>query len=309
MQPQPNIQVGVELVTPSLAEQWLQHNLHNRPVRKFGLKRYVERMERGKWRVSPDAIAFDQHGHLRNGQHRLRAVVETGTPQYFIVGKNFEEDVFPFMDGGFQRSLADHLHAEGFTNVNNVAAVLRPIANIAKTGAVTRHNSSGTASSNLLDTDDYIDYAKRYRDEASLAASRASTIASRNPGMTPGAVIGIILCLYGQEHPIEDFITAVVDGIGIEDARSPAYLLRKRLEQARRQDANREYSIRQRNTARMPRYEMLAYWTLAANLWARGEKRTMIKWVPTKQNPFPQPEADLSFWRERVPEWDHPIEE
>lgn len=285
------------LVTPELADEWLEKNIGNRPQRKFGIDKYVRMMQEGKWHLMPDMIAFDREGVLRNGAHRLESVKRSGIPQPFYVVEGLEPEAFAFMDSGFKRLLADHLAGLGFKCYVSVASIAKVIGNIARAGIVSRHLVGSSASNNQLDMDEYIEYAESYKDELEEAARFIIPLQQRNPGVLMGAVAGTIHALYSREHNIEPFLEAVHEGIGIEDTRSPAHLLRRRLVPPQ------DLSVRGQQSAKMPRYEQMAYATLAANLFVKGEKRTMLKWVPTRDNPFPQPNVDLTFWRERMPQW------
>lgn len=285
------------LVTPELADQWLVKNVGNRPQRKVGINKYVRLMQEGKWHLMPDMIAFDKEGVLRNGAHRLESVKRSGIPQPFYVVEGLEPEAFAFMDSGFKRTFADHLAGLGFKNSTAVAAIAKTVANVARAGIASRHLVSSSASGNQLDMDEYIEYAESYKEELEGAAHFNVPLQNRNPGVIAGAVSGFVHALYSREHDIEPFLVAVQEGIGITDARSPAHLLRRRLVPPQ------DLSVRGQQSAKMPRYEQMAYAILAANLYVKGEKRTMLKWVATRDNPYPQPNVDLTFWRERMPQW------
>lgn len=281
-------------ITPQTARAWLEKNTQNRPVRKAGLNRYVNLMKRGAWELGPDAIAFDTEGRLVNGQHRLQSVALAGTPQEFIVVRGLNPHAFHFFDGGFRRGLSDHLATLGHKNTNLLASIARVTANIARAGVASRALVSVSNSGDRIENDEIIEFVDAYRDELAAATRVASNVANRST-VLPATVAGTVLALYGVEHDIEPFITQVCEGVGIHDRRQPAFLLRKRLEP--------EYTSTAR-VVRPPRFEVFAYTFLAANLHAAGKTRAMLKWVPTKQSPFPQPDVDLGFWRERMPGWE-----
>src|SRR5690625_4789470 len=279
-------------VTPQLARAWLEKNTSNRPPRKAGIARYADMMKRGAWELAPDAIAFDAEGKVANGQNRLMAVVQANTPQDFVVVRGLNPDGFPFWDGGFRRSLSDHLDMSGYKNTTLLASIARVIANIARAGVASRALVSTSNSGDRLENDELINFIDQYADELD-AAVRVGRLGNRSK-VLPATIAGITYALYSPEHDIEPFLMQVIDGVGIKGRRSPAYLLRKRLEP--------EYT----NTARVlrpPRFEAVAYTFLAANLHVNNQERTVLKWVPTKQSPYPQPDVDLSFWRERMPAW------
>ena len=100
---------SVERVTPDKARYMLQSNSENRKLRKGVILRYATIMTDGAWKTSPEPIVFSESGRLLNGQHRLTAVVHSGTSQNFLVVKNVSESTFSVLDRGAIRSTADAL--------------------------------------------------------------------------------------------------------------------------------------------------------------------------------------------------------
>ena len=115
-------------ITPDLAEKWLERNRQNRRVRTDRVDRYAELMSGGDWLVSPDAIAFDHQGRLINGQHRLKAIVQSGETVQALVAWNLPPDAFKIADVGVKRTGGDVLRIEGFRNPEELAAVCRLVA-------------------------------------------------------------------------------------------------------------------------------------------------------------------------------------
>ena len=65
------------LVTPEMAERWLNTNTHNRPLVERRVKKYKQAIIEGKWVPSNDCLVIYDDGTLGNGQHRLWALAET----------------------------------------------------------------------------------------------------------------------------------------------------------------------------------------------------------------------------------------
>lgn len=81
------------LVTPEMAENWLKNNnLYNRRVAETVVKRYADDMRRGNWQLNGEAIQFSCSGQLKNGQHRLRAVIMAGIPVRMYVTFEVPDD-------------------------------------------------------------------------------------------------------------------------------------------------------------------------------------------------------------------------
>lgn len=94
-------------VTPDLAATWLEHNTRNRKLRQSVVERYAADMKAGRWMVTGDAIQFDTHGAVINGQHRLWAVLEAGVNVPMMVAFGLDPDVVAVLDDHLKRNLRD----------------------------------------------------------------------------------------------------------------------------------------------------------------------------------------------------------
>lgn len=72
-------------VTPEIANNWLTKNTNNRKIDWRRVDSYATSMKQGLWQKNPEGISFYENGSLRNGQHRLLAVVQSGTSIEFEV--------------------------------------------------------------------------------------------------------------------------------------------------------------------------------------------------------------------------------
>jgi hypothetical protein len=71
-------------------------------------------MRIGRWRgKSHQGIAFDEHGRLADGQHRLLAVVEAGVAVEMNITTMMPDNVIPSIDLQKKRSLADAMGLSG----------------------------------------------------------------------------------------------------------------------------------------------------------------------------------------------------
>lgn len=103
-------------VTPEIAREWLDSNIHNRPVRETTIRRYVEAMKAGQWELNGETIKFSSQGVLLDGQHRLRAVVQSGVTIQSYVIHDLPPAVFDTIDTGANRSISDLLALQGESN-------------------------------------------------------------------------------------------------------------------------------------------------------------------------------------------------
>lgn len=104
-----------EWVTPAVATDWLGHNTGNRPIKASRVAFYARQMREGLWRHdNPDgAICFDRNHRLRNGQHRLRAVEESGQTIGFLVTRGIDPALGDIIDTPAVRTAGDRLALAG----------------------------------------------------------------------------------------------------------------------------------------------------------------------------------------------------
>lgn len=97
----------LRLVTPEQAERWLATaNRKNRPLSPVFAGRYAADMKGGRWAVNGQGVVFDTDGHLIDGQHRLKAVVLSGTAVPLLVVSGVPAGVFDTLDQGRRRCLS-----------------------------------------------------------------------------------------------------------------------------------------------------------------------------------------------------------
>lgn len=119
------IQTQTVAVTPALAAEWLQRNVCNRPLNRKGIVELVGEMSSGNWTLTHQGIAFDEHGHLLDGQHRLHAIVESGVSVTLLVTRGVERSTFAHIDSGRKRTTGDVVSMRGIENGTLVAAIAR----------------------------------------------------------------------------------------------------------------------------------------------------------------------------------------
>jgi hypothetical protein len=92
-------------VTADKAKQFLERNHNCRGLSDATWRPYAAQMRRGEWiDEHQDALVFDSEGRLRNGQHRLRALIEANVTIRFQVFWNASEEYIQTLDGGRKRA-------------------------------------------------------------------------------------------------------------------------------------------------------------------------------------------------------------
>jgi hypothetical protein len=94
-------------VTPELAVKWLERNTKNRDLRNDTVLKYSSDMKAGRWYISTDAIGFDTDDVCVNGQHRLWAILDSGTTQRMFVVFGLQPGVVQVLDTPVIRTLLD----------------------------------------------------------------------------------------------------------------------------------------------------------------------------------------------------------
>lgn len=132
------IETREELITPEMAKEYLSHAdgvKKNRPLNKRYIDMYARDMVAGKWKLTHQGIAFDDSGNLRDGQHRLNAIIAANVPVRMMVARGLGENSYAGIDSGFKRSMRDivALSDEYSDNIalrnNSVIASIRALVN------------------------------------------------------------------------------------------------------------------------------------------------------------------------------------
>lgn len=127
------------LVTPEMAEKWLEGNTHNRHVRDSVVARYQRDMEQGRWLLTHECIAFDHSGTLIDGQHRLYACWYSGKAIPFMIARDAEMDTQAVIDGGIIRTMVDVANLAYDRKVTAMQmAIAKSLAQSAIKGVLTR---------------------------------------------------------------------------------------------------------------------------------------------------------------------------
>lgn len=129
-----------EKITPEIAREYLMKvdpTIKNRNVNKRYVDLYARDMQAGKWRLTHQGIAFDKDGYLRDGQHRLNAIIKANIPVTMMVSRGLSENSYVGMDTGLKRSASDvlALSENHFDNTvirsSKIIACLRAVVNCA----------------------------------------------------------------------------------------------------------------------------------------------------------------------------------
>lgn len=97
-----------ELITPEIAAKIMENNTGNRSLSRGTVRAYAQDMIHGNWSSNVgSAISIDRDGILRDGQHRLAAVIESGVSVWMWVCRNV--DHYGVYDNNRKRSNSDQI--------------------------------------------------------------------------------------------------------------------------------------------------------------------------------------------------------
>lgn len=211
------ITAKVEKITPKVAEEMLEHNTDNfRKIRRSVVNGYADDILNGRWQLNGETIVFDEDGVLKDGQHRLCGVVETGKTIECLVVRGVSREVDTY-NRGLQRTIHQQVKARGVDCNSTVTAAASIIVNrfmrVRQNNAVTEY----------IDT--HIDELNR--------AFRVCTFGNNKKSKTAVCVAATYLLLRTKSIPVyelelfwrlfNDFGTTSADGYEI----GPAVIARK----------------------------------------------------------------------------------
>mgnify|MGYP003151051835 CR=1 FL=1 len=161
------------LLTPQIAHKFLEMNLGNRKL-KNQKNDYANQMKRGLWKENGEPIIIDTNGFVKDGQHRLHAVIIANYSYYVPLITEVSPDVMDTIDTGTNRSLNDILQLNGFKYAPSTAAAIKVIL---------KHEAHSINPSNNSGRDRYtvtnsvgLDYAKKNKDNLHKMVNSADRI-------------------------------------------------------------------------------------------------------------------------------------
>lgn len=138
------MQITIESISPKVAEAWLSSNKSNRQMRSGVAERYAKDMTSGGWTECPEPISFYADGDVADGQHRLWAIIESGTTQTFPVLRGLSRAAGLNINTGLNRSIVDNARISGTDDgLNNT---LISAANAIHHGSCVRDKQSASTA-------------------------------------------------------------------------------------------------------------------------------------------------------------------
>jgi hypothetical protein len=206
-----------EKITPTKAQQWLDANKTNRSLREGIVEQYAADMRAGNWTKCPVPISFYKDGDLADGQHRLYAIIESGTTQEFYVLRDLERKDGLNIDTGLSRSVVDNGRISGLDPhlSNSLVSAARGVA-------------EGNASNSRMSNAAKLAQVNEHRE----ACEWAVTALPRTKGIANSVVYAAIARAWYYEDDkerLEKFCRVLGTGFSDGDADSAAVSMRNYL--------------------------------------------------------------------------------
>lgn len=222
------------LITPDLAEFWLEHDTHNRVPAENVILQYGRDMKAGEWRETAEAIAWtgnmtgewpyvEDDAIILNGGHRLRAAVRSKSPFPAYVAWEIPFEGQDRMDRGRKRTHGTQLQLRGEANATTLSALARRYYGWYVGGRRLYLNDISAQ----YNTDSELDKIIEDNQDLRLAASFA---ASNHVEGLQSSLVGLAWLLFNRIDPEDcaEFFRQLSKGFGLT-ADSPVYFLRERL--------------------------------------------------------------------------------
>jgi hypothetical protein len=216
------------LVEPAQAAEWLAGpSAQVRQTLKARVSRYARIMKAGKWQLGWDGIAWLDNGERVNGDHRLKAVVESGVPCYFWIIRGLPQGAVTVGDQGTKRTTRQVLGQMGEPNPSALAPALRYLWQW-RNGWQIGDKSQG-ASPDVTELLDLLRIEPGIRGSVSQGQSLRKHAGLGSDGL--GIVLAYLL-IESDRAQAEVFLDQLMYGTSLE-AGDPILVLRRRLGELR----------------------------------------------------------------------------
>ncbi len=213
--------VEIVTITADKAKELLVFNDKNRPISMSHVKKLEKQMVAGKWDFNGDTIRMSK-SMLLDGQHRLKACVNTGISFKAVLITGLDDSVFTTIDTGRGRSAGDALAISGEKNYNSIAAALRLVAAMEIPGIYkARKDLTNNDFLLMLDEKPAIRQAVNF----SISIYKKASLKFISPAM-----LAAVFFFCSKKHPerVEYFFKRLMDGDNLEK-KSSIYQLRNAL--------------------------------------------------------------------------------
>lgn len=273
------LNVAVITITPDIARFWLKtYNSGNRKMSRSNVMFLKSQMQNGQWiPMNGDTISFLPDGTLNDGQHRLKALEETGKSFPFLVMVGVDDRSFKVKDTGRKRGASDVLGIEGYKSAVLLASGCKFILNW-KQGKYSEVVSGATRGSKPITNTDVSDFAAKNKDIVTKQLKLAYNYyqMSEKGVMTASWVLGFLFLFSEKDVKFaERFMFQLCTGDGLVHGTALYYLRKKLLASAMSE------------TQKIPARTKLALIVKAWNYHRTGKNKKRLVFNPSRGEKFP----------------------
>lgn len=207
-------------VDPDMAMAILTSNTDNRPVDQTRINKYAKHMAHGLWKqTSAEVIQIATDGRLIDGQHRLKAIIQSGVTVTLTIVDGCDADTFDVIDTGKTRT-----HNDVFS-IAQMGQGTAALARIVYLYEKMMDKDWRQAKVGNVSTVELLSWAKDKQEILETAARLGRKVNKpvRPLGRTAGAVMAI-LDLFGGvscESTFELFYRPMIDLVGYDPSSPP----------------------------------------------------------------------------------------
>ena len=228
--------IHVEKITPTSSSNILARSdgeafafgWHNRPLNEHWVNALALEMQRGQWKPNGKPIIISKEGIIGDGQHRINAVIKSGSTIYSHVYRNGNLEDFKTWGWVKPRTLADAF-SSGDEWMENGAAK----AGLVSTFIVLHDAQAGKPRRQRMPS--HTEGCEIWENNPDLLESfefcRSAGVKKFCHGLYKASKLYACHCMFSRvagSDEADEFIHKLISGTGMTD-RNPIYVLREKL--------------------------------------------------------------------------------
>ena len=200
MQPQtkPNkMKVEVKQIDSTIAKGLLLKNTNNRSFNRQTVYNYSNMMKNGLWKANGESIIIDKNGVVKDGQHRMMAIIQSETIHTMVLVTDVNPDVMDTIDTGRNRNLRDILKLEGFassaikaSHIKSMIKIDRGIDNI-----YNRHGGNTGSVKFYVSNSEGLEYGLQNKQNLDQFTKEVNKVYDKSKKIMPQKLLGKVLYL------------------------------------------------------------------------------------------------------------------
>lgn len=194
-------------ITPALARAMFRRNVDNRTLRRNLVTKLRVDIESDRWELNGETIVVARNGELNDGQHRLRAIADSGRTVKSVVVFGVSRESRFTLDLGATRSPADVLHFQGYSHAALLAATSRLVVAFEKSAG---KNLAWLRWLSKIETVERATRDEALRDAVHWTGTRYGAVAH----LLPTSVLAFLRYMLVRVDPAkaDEFLTGLITG-------------------------------------------------------------------------------------------------